>query len=251
MSPSTINTSTSKEEEQLPYWQVNVPPSERTAVCPPFLRNISPKDREILSTPDLWYQTESWPDVKKRVASNQLEGFRRLPSDLRRYLEYNYCIKEKYGSLREFILRERLGWDEDSLLPKTNESGYLWNQENVKFIQNDWPYGIDNRIVHLVVWLKFGLEADSKTGMLTAEAKRELDGFVKREFVDCDFGMDGDDIIWFKNWRSIQSIESVEHFHVMLFDPDPGFVDRITGGYVPLWKRRSDERTNGNGNGVI
>ena len=41
-------------------------------------------------------------------------------------------------------------------------------------------------------------------------------------------------VIWFKNWRSLKSINSVEHFHVMLYDPDPEFVNKITNGDVPL-----------------
>ena len=41
-------------------------------------------------------------------------------------------------------------------------------------------------------------------------------------------------VIWFKNWRSLKSVHAVEHFHVMLFDPDPEFVREITNGDVPL-----------------
>lgn len=41
-------------------------------------------------------------------------------------------------------------------------------------------------------------------------------------------------IIWFKNWAHIKSVKAVEHFHVMLFDPDPEFVKEITNGDVPL-----------------
>lgn len=44
-------------------------------------------------------------------------------------------------------------------------------------------------------------------------------------------------VIWFKNWKSLKSVQAVEHFHVMLFDPDDGFVQRITGGDVPLCRR--------------
>lgn len=45
-------------------------------------------------------------------------------------------------------------------------------------------------------------------------------------------------VIWFKNWTSIKSVRSVEHFHVMLFDPDPEFVDYVTGGDIPLWQTK-------------
>jgi hypothetical protein len=44
-------------------------------------------------------------------------------------------------------------------------------------------------------------------------------------------------VIWFKNWASLKSIHAVEHFHVMLFDPSPEFIDRVTKGDVPLFKR--------------
>ncbi|EKD11891.1 hypothetical protein MBM_09970 [Drepanopeziza brunnea f. sp. 'multigermtubi' MB_m1] len=44
-------------------------------------------------------------------------------------------------------------------------------------------------------------------------------------------------VIWFKNWRALKSIHSVEHFHVMLYDPDPEFVRRITNGDVPLSRK--------------
>jgi hypothetical protein len=41
-------------------------------------------------------------------------------------------------------------------------------------------------------------------------------------------------VAWFKNWRSLKSVQAVEHFHVMLFDPDMEFVKDITGGHVPM-----------------
>ena len=47
-------------------------------------------------------------------------------------------------------------------------------------------------------------------------------------------------VIWFKNWAKLKSVHALEHFHVMLFDPDPAFVDRITGGDIPLSKRIKD-----------
>jgi hypothetical protein len=48
------------------------------------------------------------------------------------------------------------------------------------------------------------------------------------------FKTDGKQVIWFKNWASLKSVKSVEHFHVMLFDPDPDFVREVTNGDVPL-----------------
>lgn len=33
-----------------------------------------------------------------------------MPSDLRRYREYAEKIAREFGSVREFVMRERLGW---------------------------------------------------------------------------------------------------------------------------------------------
>jgi len=41
-------------------------------------------------------------------------------------------------------------------------------------------------------------------------------------------------VIWFKNWAALKSVHALEHFHVMLFEPDAAFVERITGGDVPM-----------------
>jgi hypothetical protein len=46
--------------------------------------------------------------------------------------------------------------------------------------------------------------------------------------------MDSGSVAWFKNWRSLKSVHAVEHFHVMLFDPNMEFVKQITGGHVPM-----------------
>jgi hypothetical protein len=35
-------------------------------------------------------------------------------------------------------------------------------------------------------------------------------------------------VMWFKNWSSLKSVHAVEHFHVMLYDPNPAFVKFIT-----------------------
>lgn len=43
----------------------------------------------------------------------------------------------------------------------------------------------------------------------------------------------GSQFVWFKNPPILKSVHSVEHIHVMLYDPDPDFIRRITDGDVP------------------
>ena len=55
--------------EQLPYWQVNVLPDERSTECPEYLdpKHMSEKDVGIISTKDEDYQRMSWEDVKRLI----------------------------------------------------------------------------------------------------------------------------------------------------------------------------------------
>ena len=111
--------------------------------------------------------------------------------------------------------------------------------DDIKILYNDWPYGIDPCIVHLVVWTKFELEsapvsASNPLGDLTPEARKQINDFVDKTFVSV---CGRENVIWFKNWSSLKSIHAVEHFHVMLFDPDMEFVRNITNGDVPLGEK--------------
>ncbi|KAH7417178.1 hypothetical protein BKA64DRAFT_657205 [Cadophora sp. MPI-SDFR-AT-0126] len=214
-------------ESTLPYWQVNIAPSEREADCPLFLQNLKPKECAIIGTPDSEYHILSWAEVRQVIASNALDAFQRIPSDLRRYLAYSHYLKEKYGSVMNFVLSARLAWTEP-ILP---DGKPFEKESDVKILWNDWPYGIDAKIVHLVVWTKFVLEDDPTIDDLTDEARAMIEGFVGKTFRDV---VGAENVIWFKNWGSLKSIKAVEHFHVMLYDPDPEFVKKITNGDVPL-----------------
>ena len=113
--------------------------------------------------------------------------------------------------------------------------------EDYKILHNDWPYGVDRRIVHLVVWTKFDLPSDPVTDDLTPQTRHMINSFVDQLFVrECG----SENVIWFKNWGSLKSIHAVEHFHVMLFNPHESFIDEITHGDVPLAEKiRCSETT--------
>lgn len=162
----------------LPYWQVNVPPEHRTEECPEGLRNLSAKDVGILSTPDAEYVPQSWETVRRFVATNRLDLFQRVPSELRRYRLFIHQLIQEHGSVMNFVLRRRLGWEE----PSVYKGKPFEVDEDLKILVNDWPYGIDERIVHLVVWTKFELEEDLATGDLTEVARGEIEAYVDKTF---------------------------------------------------------------------
>ncbi|KJZ78308.1 hypothetical protein HIM_02346 [Hirsutella minnesotensis 3608] len=208
------------------YWHYNVPEDKKTAECPPFLACISDKDRRIIGSPDDAFTLLSWDRVCELVTTNRLDLFERVPSHLRRYKAFTHALAKRYGSVADFILRERLQWSQ----PVVPKGAPFRHDSDWKIIHNDWPYGLDRRIVHLVVWTKFELEENGATGDLTDDARAEIDSFVSRTFRS---RLQPSQVVWFKNWSAIKSIHAVEHFHVMMFDPDPGFIRDITEGDVP------------------
>jgi hypothetical protein len=162
----------------MPYWHVNIPEAERTEECPEFLRNLSPKDVGIISTPDDKYHVLTWPEVRAIVAENRLGDFQRLPTELRGYLAYTWKLKQDYGSVMNFVLNERLGWT----VPTVPKGAPFECDDDTKILWNDWPYGLDKRILHLVVWTKFDLEEDPVTTDLTYAARQLIDGYVREKF---------------------------------------------------------------------
>lgn len=200
--PSAPSTSAAPKttQEQIPYWHVNVPPALRTPDCPPFLQNLNPKDLRIISTPDRDYHVLTWPEVRSIISANRLDLFQRVPSDLRRYLENNYHLKQRYGSVMDYILTHRLGWEQP--LVAAGRTPFEREEEDVKMLWNDWPYGIDQRIVHLVVWTKFVLEEDPTTGDLTEEMRGRIEEYVRRRFCDgAAGGLERDNVSFFRRLR--------------------------------------------------
>lgn len=157
----------------LPFWQVNIAPEDREDECPPYLQNLSAKDVEIIGTRDEDYRVKTWNEVVTIVQSRRLQDFQRRPSDLRRYRAFVWRLTRKWGSVMEYLLRERLHW-EAPIVPRSCRPFAC--REDFRILFNDWPYGIDGRIVHLVVWTKFQLPDD-------AETEAEIESFIARTFL--------------------------------------------------------------------
>ena len=226
-----------EQEQEIPFWNVNLPPSQHTKECPPYLQYAldNEKDRGILSTPDELYKRQTWEEVQSFIKNNRLDLFQRVPSDLRLYRQYCAKLVEEYGSVMNFVINERLGWSDLTPSPLPATGNPFDNQNDYKILYNDWPYGVDERITHLVVWTKFSLPPDPKSelGDISPETRQMI-----QDFVDDIFGTQ--DVIWFLNWASLKSIHSVEHFHVMLLNADRNYVDVWTEQDVPLYKKIKD-----------
>ncbi|KAI5809144.1 hypothetical protein DFH27DRAFT_590044 [Peziza echinospora] len=186
-------------------------------------RKLTEQDRQQLLTPDSEFTRLSWPTLRTIVADNRLELLRRVPSDLARYIIWLDSIRKQYpeGGVMEFILKDKLGWytrGEEGGRPKADRKGVFESKDDVSILRNDWPYGLatDPPIVHLVVWLKTPVPVNPEDGDLTAASRALIDGFVEQVFGSV---VGKENVLWFKNWASLQSVPSVEHFHVLVQGP--------------------------------
>ncbi|MCJ1378830.1 hypothetical protein MMC17_001929 [Xylographa soralifera] len=191
--------------------------------------NLTDLDREILSQTDEEYVPHGWEELKQIIATNNLDMFKRTPSQLRLYLAWSSEIKAGYGSMVNYISQERLHWGQavnsgtslslnKSLVPRHPVP--FADSADYKILCNDWPYGCDPGIRHLVVWMKTRIPVSPDDGRLTESSKAMIDDFVVKVFVGPLFHMykRKDQVLWFKNWTALQSVAALEHFHVLLRD---------------------------------
>ena len=104
----------------------------------------------------------------------------------------------------QFVVKERLRWGDGGDLMQLKPQGRPFEcdgsspfcfptarnkaliaihpTEDIKILYNDWPYGVEHGIIHLVVWTKFELEDDPATDDLTPRARREIDDYVNETF---------------------------------------------------------------------
>ncbi|KAG2002102.1 hypothetical protein GB937_009768 [Aspergillus fischeri] len=198
-----------------------IPNTEKDQEIPDW--NLTEVDRMLLRQTDEEYESHSWDELKWIIQENRLELFKRLPSHLRRYIQWSKGIKKQYGGILNYICQERLRWDQQESkqvvfknpIPFASPSDYC-----IRF--NDWPYGVAPGIWHLVVWLKtpFPVQED---GNLTTESRARIETFVLATFVqrlarEAHVDAPEDRVLWFKNWAALQSVSALEHFHVMVRD---------------------------------
>lgn len=161
--------------------------------------------------------------------ANDLDLFKRTPSDLRRYIYWTRDTKAQYGSITAFILAHRLPtvWGQPPFIPASTVP--FADPSDYKVLINDWPYGLEPGIVHLVVWTRTLIATTPEKGDMTPESRAVINDFVQRYFIE-PLGPGGEKrVLWFKNWVALQSVRALEHFHVMVRDVDDYMLERWTG----------------------
>ncbi|PHH89897.1 hypothetical protein CDD83_5011 [Cordyceps sp. RAO-2017] len=194
---------------------------------PPFA--LTDVDRWVLSQTDDEFQRHDWQGLKDIIETNDLAVLKRTPSDLRRYMAWTADVKARYGSMTQYILENRLpkAWGQPPFTPESQVP--LASEADYAVLLNDWPYGLEPGITHLVVWSRTLIPTDPETGDLTPASRDVVHSFVQSYFVE-PLGAGGKGrVLWFKNWVSLQSVRSLEHFHVLVRDVDDNTLERWTG----------------------
>ncbi|KAJ9616557.1 hypothetical protein H2200_000276 [Cladophialophora chaetospira] len=219
------------ENVSILWWNANQPREIWTEECPAYLLGQSEKNVGILTKTDDEFTRFDWTKCQELVKAHNIHHFQRCPSQLRGYLQYIHHLKKTFGSVLSYIQHERLQWE--AVTPSGDVP--FSNPSDFKTLYNDWPYFIDEKIVHLVVWTKFLIDEDPETGDVLPEATDQIEAFIDRTFCEGETGktIPRERIVWFKNWKSLKSVHALEHFHVMLYNPPGGLLDAVTHGDRP------------------
>ncbi len=219
---------------------------------PPF--PLTAIDRALLAMRDEDFHKLTWDDLQHIVGmigesdsprasaddpwptgENKLEELKRTPSDLRRYLAWSHDVKQRYGGIVAYVIQERLSWTPTSSVGPP----FFQHHSEIPFedprdyaiLRNDWPYGFEDGIVHLLAWSKTPIAVDDVRGDVTPESRKIIEDFVDRTFVrELDDGRNR--VMWFKNWVSLQSVRGVDHVHILVRDVPDDILER--------WTKRSD-----------
>ncbi|KAK9455381.1 hypothetical protein V1511DRAFT_458922 [Dipodascopsis uninucleata] len=183
------------------------------------------KDAENALKDDSEFIRFSWESLRDIIENNELQKLMRLPSDLRQYLLWKSSVVETYGSVVNYVIKMKLQWTSEDLEEAKSYTQILSNRDLYKILLNDFPYGLEKGIIHVVVWSKIRIpdhKLDSANGMsretVTDEARALIEDFLEANFVK-QLGMSREDILWFKNWAVLMSIRDIDHFHVLLRRP--------------------------------
>ncbi|KAJ2615255.1 hypothetical protein H4S08_001329 [Coemansia sp. RSA 1365] len=138
----------------------------------------------------------TWSEVKQVVAANRLELLGRVTSKEMAYREDMQQIREKHGSVLNYIRKVKLvEFIADDLAEHL-------------MILNDYPYALPEHTVHYILWSKKTLTP----GITPDPAIRKI--IVTR--LDELLGRDKYEWVWFVNPLHLQSIPEVVHGHLIV-----------------------------------
>ncbi|KAK9765038.1 hypothetical protein K7432_006952 [Basidiobolus ranarum] len=130
-----------------------------------------------------------WEYIVDMLESGQVLKLPRSAEVQRAYEKQTLKIKQKYGSMDQYIQQVKLGW--------IDSEGNAIPGKDFCLVPNDFPYNLDPSIQHLVLWCRKPFTRD------------EMRDILRAELPDKEF-------LFFVNPKSLQSIRTVYHAQVMV-----------------------------------
>ncbi|KAI5953375.1 hypothetical protein KGF54_002747 [Candida jiufengensis] len=181
----------------------------------------------------------TWLEIKQIVNQNALELFARNEKQTEQYHIFKQNLKDSNTSINDHILNCELHWKESDIrfqefsVPKQYSIKHpqdliFFNDSDIKILPNKFPYYFENGIMHLCIWSKLIIPNDphSEVGDISELTKKIIDRYLEKTFIEN--GVKPEDMVWFKNWTSLQSVRSISHIHVILNkNVDPVFIKKL------------------------
>lgn len=183
----------------------------------------------------------TWTQIQQIVKANELESFARSEEQYHSYQQFKHDLSSQGITINDHVLKDELQWKQSDIRHQTSTSSppeystlqpqdlIFYNRDDEKIIYNKFPYYFEDSVVHLCIWSKLTIPNDvnSPVGDISPLTKRIIERYLQKTFIEK--GVSPDDILWFRNWSSLQSIRSVSHIHVLLHDVDEHFIQKLIG----------------------
>ncbi|KAI5954709.1 hypothetical protein KGF57_003732 [Candida theae] len=181
----------------------------------------------------------TWTQIQQIVKSNNLEMFARSEDQFRKYSKFKNDLSSNGITINDHVLKEELEWKQSDIRSQTATTPpqeystsnpqdlIFYNPDDIKIIYNKFPYYFEESVVHLCVWSKLTIPNDinSPAGDISPLTKRIIERYLQKTFLEK--GISKQDMVWFRNWSSLQSVRSVSHIHVLLHNVDDGILQKL------------------------
>ncbi|CEP17432.1 hypothetical protein [Parasitella parasitica] len=128
-----------------------------------------------------------WEEIVDYVSRNEVSKLRRNRYAQEVYQKWTSDTLVKYGTVENFLLKEKLHWPKDDPKP-------------ILVLPNDFPYSVDPGIEHVLIWSKEPL----------------VDKTFIESLLDERYGATVWEWVYFVNPPELQSIPTLPHMHVFM-----------------------------------
>lgn len=174
----------------------------------------------------------TWEQTTYIVQINELELFSRSSEQTERYQAFKKQLRNRNISIFKYLLTHQLNWykpedngnkdileikSDSQIVIKPEGKALFENPNDLKILYNHFPYFFDDDVVHLCIWSKIPIPADpySEFGDILPATRKQVDQYIDRTIVK-KLGILWENLTWFKNWESLQSVKAISHIHVII-----------------------------------